>query len=72
MASAAAALITLAATVAGGLWLARRATALAELDMLPARWRKRVLWWQSHHGPVYVGCALVALAAGLTRVASLF
>jgi hypothetical protein len=71
MASAAVALITLAATVAAGLWLALRATALAELD-LPARWRRRALWWQSHHTPVYVGCAVLATAAGLTQLAPLF
>lgn len=72
MASPAVALITLAATVAGGLWLALRATALAELDILPARWRKRVRWWQTHHSPVFIGCAAVAMAAGLTRLAPLF
>jgi len=70
MASPMTALIAVSALVAGALWLSLRAAATAELEILPARSRRRLQWWQSHHGPVYLACAAVAVAAGLAQFVS--
>jgi hypothetical protein len=64
------ALIAISALVAGALWLSLRVAATADLRVLPAHSRRRVLWWQSHHVHVYLVCAAVAATAGLMQVAA--
>ena len=68
MAEPAIALISIAALVAGALWLSLRVADTADLEVLPAHSRRRVRWWQSHHTHVYLGCAVVAVAAGLMQL----
>jgi hypothetical protein len=63
------ALIAISALVAGALWLSLRVAATADLGVLPAHSRRRVLWWQSHHTQAYLVCAAVAATAGLMQVA---
>jgi hypothetical protein len=68
MAEPAIALISIAALVAGALWLSLRVADTADLEVLPAHSRRRVLWWQRHYTHVYLGCAVVAVAAGLMQL----
>ncbi|MDT4924204.1 MAG: hypothetical protein QOG01_1917 [Pseudonocardiales bacterium] len=70
MASPTVALIAMSALVAGSLWLSLRAMAGAELEVLPAHCRRRMLWWQRHYRPVYFGCAVAAAAAGVAQLVS--
>jgi hypothetical protein len=70
MASPTLALIAISALVAGALWLSLRVMAGAELEVLPAHCRKRLLWWQRHYRPVYIGCAAAAAAAALAQLVS--
>jgi hypothetical protein len=70
MASPAFALIAMSALVASALWLSLRAIAGAELEVLPARCRRRLMWWQRHYRPVYLGCAAAAVTAALVQLVS--
>jgi hypothetical protein len=70
MAAPTIALIAISALVAGALWLSLRVADAADLEVLPAHSRRRVRWWQSHHTHVYLVCAAVAAAAGLTQLAA--
>jgi hypothetical protein len=70
MASPALAFIGVSALVAGALWLSLRAMADAELEVLPAYCRRRLLWWQRHYRPVYLGCAAAAVVAAVAQLVS--
>lgn len=70
MAAPTIALIAMPALIAAALWLSLRVAATAELEILPAHSRRRVLWWQNHHAHVYVVCSAVAATAGLAQLIS--
>jgi hypothetical protein len=70
MASPSLALIPISALVAAALWLSLRAIAGASLEVLPAHFRRRLLWWQRHYRPVYLGCGAAAVAAAVAQLVS--
>jgi hypothetical protein len=57
------AVVAIAALVSIGLWFAMRGAQLADVELLPARCRRRVRWWQANALHVQVGCGIVAAAA---------
>jgi hypothetical protein len=71
MASRTQALIAIATLVAAVTWLYLRAATVAELEILPARCRKRLRWCQRNNRYVYVGCLALALAAVLAQLPTL-
>jgi hypothetical protein len=62
------AILALAALVSFGLWLSMRGASLEEVELLPARCRRRVRWWQRNAKCVQLACAVVAVAAVCLQV----
>jgi hypothetical protein len=62
------AIFALAALVSLGLWLSMRGASLAEVELLPARCRRRVRWWQRNARYVQLSCVLVAVATVCVQV----
>jgi len=56
------ALPAVALVVAAGMWLSLRAVPASDLDVLPARCRRRIRWWQRNAGWIYACCAVLAAA----------
>jgi hypothetical protein len=63
------ALLVLAVMVASAMWLAVHAVPSADLNALPGRFRRRIVWWQLHVRWVYACCAAVGAGASLTHLA---
>lgn len=68
MSRSAVAILALAALVSFGLWLSMRGASLEEVELLPARCRRRVRWWQRNAKCVQLACAVVAVAAVCLQV----
>jgi hypothetical protein len=51
-----------------GLWLSMRVAGLAEVDLLPVRYRRRVRWWQGNERNVQFTCAALAFAAACLQI----
>lgn len=70
MSRSAFAVLAIALLISFGLWLSTRAAGLAEVELLPARCRRRVRWWQGNARYVQLGCAAVAVAAACVQIGS--
>jgi hypothetical protein len=68
MAQRTTALIAISILVAAYLWIFLRVAAVSELDVLPARCRRRLLWCQRNERRVYAGCIALASTALLLQV----
>jgi hypothetical protein len=68
MSRSALALLGIALVVSLGLWLSMRIAARTSVDVLPARYRRRIQWWQGNQRFVQVGCAVVAVSAACMQV----
>jgi hypothetical protein len=68
--SPALALLGIAAVVAAAMWLTLHAVPMSSLDVLPARCRRRITWWQLNARWVYACCVVLAVAGGLTRLST--
>jgi hypothetical protein len=61
-------ILALATLISFGLWLSIRGASLEEVELLPARCRRRVRWWQRNARYVQLACAVVAAAAVCLQV----
>ncbi len=68
MSRSALAILGIALVVSLGLWLSMRIAARTSVDVLPARYRRRIQWWQGNERIVQVGCALAAVGAACVQV----
>jgi hypothetical protein len=68
MSRSALAILGIAIVISAGLWLSMRIAASASIDLLPARYRRRLQWWQGNGRTVQFACALVAVAAACVQV----
>jgi hypothetical protein len=64
------AILSLAALVSFGFWLSMRGARLAEVDLLPARCRRRVRWWQRNARYAQLACGVVAVIAACVQVSA--
>ncbi len=62
------ALLVIAVVAAVAMWVALHAVPRADLNALPARFRRRITWWQLHVRWVYACCAVVAAGASRTHL----
>lgn len=62
MSKSALAILGIAVVVSLAFWLSMRVAARAEMQLLPARYRRRVQWWQGNERNVQFACCLVAVA----------
>jgi hypothetical protein len=62
------AVLGIAVLISLGLWLSMRAAGLADIEVLPARYRRRVVWWQGNQKHVQLACAVVAVAAACVQI----
>jgi hypothetical protein len=65
-------MLGIAVLVSLGLWLSMRAAALADIEILSARYRRRVRWWQGNRWHVQIACGVIALAAAGVQLGSSF
>jgi len=74
MSSSTLAILVISILVSSGLWVSMRAIDLADLqaavERLPARQRRRVLWWQGNAKHIQLLCALVAAATVCVQLSS--
>ncbi len=63
------AVAVIATFVSVAFWTSMRVAARAELSLLPARYRRRVQWWQGNERAVQLSCAAVAVAAACVELA---
>lgn len=70
MSSPALAILAIATLVSFGLWLSMRVAGLADLELLPARCRRRVRWWQGNARNVQLACAVVAAASACVQIST--
>ena len=63
-----AAVVAMAALVAGALWMTLRFAAVTDLAVLPLHSRRHVTWWQLHAAVVYVACGVTAAGAGVVAL----
>jgi hypothetical protein len=64
------AILALAALFSFGLWLSMRGASLEEVELLPARCRRRVHWWQRNARYAQLGCVVVAIAGVCLQVSA--
>lgn len=64
------AILAIATLVSFGMWLSVRAAGLPEIELLPARCRRRVHWWQGNARYVQITCAVTALAAAGMQIST--
>jgi hypothetical protein len=70
MSRTALAIFAIAILISSGLWLSMRAAAVANLDLLPVRNRRRVRWWQQNSRHVQLGLAGLALTSVIVQLTS--
>lgn len=63
-------LMAFAILIAAVTWLSLRLVPMSELDVLPARCRRRIRWYQVNARWVYLCCAALAAGAGLTHLSN--
>ena len=72
MSKTALAILALAILVSAGMWLSVRAAGLAEIQLLPSHYRRRVQWWQSNARHVQFGCAAAVCVAAALQLSTSF
>jgi len=72
MSRSAMAIFGIAFITSAGLWLSLRIAATASIDLLPARYRRRMQWWQGNGRTVQVACALVIVGTACVQVGLAF
>ena len=60
-------LLLIAVVAAAAIGVALRVVPGSDLNALPARFRRRITWWQLHVRWVYACCAVVVAGASFTH-----
>jgi hypothetical protein len=68
MSRSALAIIGIAAVLSTGLWLSMRVASHTRMEMLPARCRRRIQWWQGNERIVQFGCALAVIGGACVQL----
>jgi hypothetical protein len=70
MTESAVALLAISVLLPSTLWCSLRVAAAVDLDILPTHSQRRIRWWQSHAGYLYVVSAALAVLAVAHQIAS--
>jgi hypothetical protein len=68
MSRSALAIIGIGMVLSLGLWLSMRIASHTRTEMLPARCRRRIQWWQGNERIVQLGCAVAVISGACVQL----